>query len=80
MPTRWPCEPRADEQVQPAQDLLMPHIGRRCHVMLPVDQLVPLPIVREEQEVVVGELQTGSGTPDRVGWAFMSLFPGMRSF
>ena len=33
----------------------MTPVGARRHVMLPVDDLVPLPVVREEQEVIVGE-------------------------
>ena len=35
----------------------MLRVGRRRHVVLSVDQLVPLPVVGEQQEVVVGELQ-----------------------
>ena len=42
-------------------------VRRRRHIVLPVDQLVPLPIVWEQQEVVVGELhalrRTGAGGP-----------------
>ena len=41
---------------QIAGDLLVPCIRRRRHVMLSVDQLVPLPVIGEEHEVVVGEL------------------------
>ena len=41
---------------QIARDRLILHVRRRRHIVLPVDQLVPFPIVWEEQEVVVGEL------------------------
>ena len=40
--------------------------------MLPVDQLVPPPIVREQQKVVVGELQPRIG---RV-WRIHVIAPG----
>ena len=39
--------------------------------MLSVDQLVPLPVVGEDDEIVVGELQT------RAGW-FHAIAPGHR--
>lgn len=38
---------------------LMSRVGRWRHLMLPFDELVPLPIVWEEQKVVVGELARG---------------------
>src|SRR5262245_58080564 len=54
-------QPRADQQVDIARHPLMLRIGRRRHVVLSVDELVPLPIVWEQQEVVVGELHAGAG-------------------
>src|SRR2546428_352809 len=59
-------EVRTNQPVQIAQDPLMPRIRRWRHVVLPVDQLVPLPVVGEEQEVVVGELHAGTGRPHLV--------------
>ena len=38
-------------------------VRRRRHIVLPVDELMPLPIVWEQQEVVVGELHAGAGRP-----------------
>jgi hypothetical protein len=35
------------------------HVERCCHVVLSVDQLVPLSVVGKLHEVVVGELQAG---------------------
>jgi hypothetical protein len=49
-------EPGPDEKVQIARDSLVFGIRRWRHVVLPVDQLVPHPIVGKQQEVVVGEL------------------------
>jgi hypothetical protein len=61
-------KPGADREVQVAGDCLVPEIGRRRHIVLPVDQLVPLPIVGKEQEVVVGELLPGvRGLAGRLG-------------
>lgn len=34
----------------------MPGIRRGRHVVLSVDQFVPLPVIRKEREIVVGEL------------------------
>ena len=51
---------RSDDEVKVAQNGLVFRVRRRRHVVLSVDQLVPLPIVREQQEIVVGELQTRS--------------------
>ena len=50
-------------QVKLAEDPLMLRVRRRRHIVLPVDELMPLPIVWEEQEVVVGELHAGAGGP-----------------
>jgi hypothetical protein len=44
-----------DSRVEASEQILMPHVRRRRHEMLSVDELVPFPIVREQQEVVVGE-------------------------
>jgi hypothetical protein len=52
-------QPRTDQQDQVQGDLLMFQIGRRRHVVLSVDQLVPLPVVGEQHELVVGELHAG---------------------
>ena len=63
----------ANQQTEVAEDLLVLEIGRRRHVVLSVDQLVPLPIVGKQHEVVVGELHAGaSGT-------LTSSFPGTSS-
>src|SRR5437773_9565904 len=43
--------------------------GRWRHVVLPVDQLMPLPVVGKQQKVVVGELHARAGRLHRV-------FPG----
>lgn len=51
-----PFEPGADEEVQVPQDGLMPRVRRGRHIMLPVDQLMPPPVIREEEEVVVRQL------------------------
>jgi hypothetical protein len=64
-------EPAPDQQCQVDRNLLMSDVRRRRHVVLSVDQLVPLPVVGEEHEVVVGELQT------RAGW-FHVIAPGHR--
>jgi hypothetical protein len=61
-----------NEEVEVAQEALVLRARRGCHVVLPVDQLVPLPIVGEEQEVVVGELHAWAGR-------FTSSLPGMGS-
>ena len=53
---RMVFQPRPDQEVQVPENPLMPDIRRRRHVVLPVNQLMPLPIVREQQEVVVGQL------------------------
>ena len=45
------------------RNALMFDVRRRRHIVLPVDQLMPLPIVWEEQEVLVGELHAGAGRP-----------------
>ena len=50
-----------DRQVQPADDGLVRQFRRRRHVVLSVDQLVPLPIFGKQQEVVVGELHARGG-------------------
>jgi hypothetical protein len=42
--------------MQGANNPLMLHVGGWRHVVLPVDQLVPLPVVGKLHEVVVGEL------------------------
>ena len=55
-------EPRPQHEMKIPGDCLMLRVRRRCHVVLPVDQLVPPPVVREQQKVVVGELQ---GLPRR---------------
>src|SRR5437667_6532263 len=47
--------------MQSAGDRLMSENRRGRHVVLPVDQLMPLPIVGEEQVVVVGELHARAG-------------------
>src|SRR5688500_11956945 len=47
-------------EVDIPDDPLMNTGGRRRHVVLPVDQFVPAPIVWEQQEVVVGELHARS--------------------
>ena len=47
------------------KNLLVLEIGRRRHIVLSVDQLVPQPIVWEQHEVVVGELHAGVGRSDR---------------
>jgi len=56
-----------DRPVQLPEDVLMLDVRRRRHIVLPVDQLVPFPIVWEQQEVVVGELhalrRAGTGGP-----------------
>ena len=70
----WVCfEIRPDQGEEVARYLLMPDIGGRRHVVLSVDQLVPLPVVGEEHEVVVGELH-----PRIEG--FMASLPGIGSF
>ena len=51
----------ADHEVKLPQNPLMSLIRRRRHVMLPVDQFVPLPVIGKQQEVVVGELYGGTG-------------------
>jgi len=58
---RMRFQPRTDQQIQPAGNLLVPDIGRRRHVVLPVDQLMPLSVVWKQQEVVVGELHAWVG-------------------
>ena len=50
-------------------DRLVLRVRRRRHEVLPVDQLVPLPVVGELQEVVVGE-------PDVGGWWPHGVAPG----
>src|SRR5689334_21569361 len=54
-------KPDANEEIQVPRHALMFHVGRCRHVVLAVDQLVPLPVVREQQEVVVGELHARTG-------------------
>ena len=49
-----------DLDVKTADELLVPQVRRGSHVVLPVDDLVPLPVVREQHEVVVGEPHVGS--------------------
>ena len=55
------AEATRDQQMESAGDRLMSENRRGRHVVLPVDQLMPLPIVGEEQVVVVGELHAGAG-------------------
>jgi hypothetical protein len=40
---------------QAQDDGLMTHVGRRRHVVCPVDELVPVSVVREVHEIVVRE-------------------------
>ena len=49
-------QPGPDEKREVHRDLLVLRVRRRGHVVLPVNELVPLPVVGEEDEVVVGEL------------------------
>ena len=53
-------EPVGHVEMQSAQKEFMAGVRRRRHVVLRVDELVPLPVVGKEQEVVVGELQAGA--------------------
>src|SRR5258708_24521654 len=49
------------ETKQVAQHVLVPHVRRWRHVMHSVDQLMPLPIIWKQHEVVVGELHARTG-------------------
>ena len=49
-------QPGSHEKHQLHRHLLVFRVRRRGHVVLPVNELVPLPVVGEEDEVVVGEL------------------------
>ena len=60
---------RPDEAVQVAGNRLVFRVRRRRHDVLPVDQLVPLPVVGKLEEVVVGE-------PDVGGWWPHGVAPG----
>jgi hypothetical protein len=55
-----------DERTKIHHDRLV--LTNRCgrHVVLPVDQLVPLPVLGKLQEVVVGELHAGIARPHRI--------------
>ena len=74
-------KPVADDQVEVPQDRLMFEVGRRRHVVLPIDEFVPLPVVGELHEVVVCEPQPGGacGAEAFGEGEFMSSLPGMRS-
>ena len=58
---------------EPLGNPLMSDVKRRRHVVLPVDQFVPLPIFGEEQEVVVLSFTFTSPKRSREGGAGMSL-------
>jgi hypothetical protein len=49
-------EMRSDHPVEATGNALMLGVRRSRHIVLPLNQLVPLPIVGEQQKVVVGEL------------------------
>jgi hypothetical protein len=57
--TRMLFKIRPQQPVQVSRNLLVLRVRRRCHVVFSVDDLMPLPIVSEQQEIVVGELHVG---------------------
>ena len=69
---------RSDQEKHVADDPLVLEDWRRRHVVLSVDQLVPLPIIGKQYEVVVGELHAGAGRFHRIlpGHHILSLAPG----
>ena len=60
-------EPRLNQEIEASNDLLVLDVRRRRHVVLSVDQLVALPVVGKQHEVVVGGAarRTEQGSPDR---------------
>ena len=49
-----------DLEMEPSEEHLVTDVRTRSHVVLPIDDLVAQTIVREEQEVVVGESDIGT--------------------
>jgi len=60
-------QPLLDEKEEIQGNALVLRVGRRRHVVLSVDQLVPLPIVGKQHEVVVGELHAAGVGQSAVG-------------
>ena len=50
-----------EQELQASRDRLMVRAWRRCHVVLPIDDLVDVVVVRQQQVVVVGQLDRRPG-------------------
>jgi hypothetical protein len=55
-----------DLEIEPPDEHLVARNRARRHVVLPIDDLVPHPVLRKQQEIVVGEARTAINGLHRV--------------